>query len=81
MHCDENFTDTRDGSIFLGNYQWSRALGAGQSYDQQVTVSIPNAIFGNYSFIVTTDAFDQVYEHRNEDDNTRISVVSIIYYY
>lgn len=68
--------DARE-SLFIGNNLWSGSLGAGQSYDQQVTVSIPNAIFGNYSFIVTTDAFDDVFEYRNEDDNTRISIVSI----
>ena len=74
------YTGTQDESIFVGNYLWNGALGAGQSYDQQVTVSIPNAIFGNYSFIIRTDAFDHVFEHRNEDDNTRISMVSMKLY-
>lgn len=39
------------------------------------TVTIPNAIFGNYFFIVNTDIYDQVYEYTNEDDNIKISEV------
>ena len=45
------------------------------SYSRSEAVSIPNAIFGNYSIIVVTDIFDHVFEHFDEDDNSRASMV------
>lgn len=50
-------------------------LAAGATYTKIVTVSIPNAIYGNFTVIVVTDAFNTVYEHTSEDDNTGISRV------
>ena len=66
--------DTRE-DVFLGNYLKTGILGAGLSYTQEASVSIPNAIFGNYTIIVITDVYNNVYEHISEDDNTRISMV------
>jgi len=51
------------------------ALLPGETYTRMETVSIPNAIFGNYSIVVVTDFFNQVYEHAAEGDNVRISEV------
>lgn len=51
------------------------ALLPGETYTRMETVSIPNAIFGNYSIVVMTDVFSQVYEHIAEGDNVRISEV------
>ena len=45
------------------------------SYSRTESVSIPNAIFGNYSIIVVADIFDHVFEHLDEDDNSRASMV------
>lgn len=59
----------------LGTYVRNGALGVGMSYSRTEAVSIPNAIFGNYSIIVVTDIFDYVFEHVDEDDNSRASMV------
>ena len=67
--------DARD--LHLGNYQFDGTLSAGATYSKSVRVSIPNAIYGNFSVIVVTDAFNNVYEHASEDDNTGISGVRI----
>jgi len=50
-------------------------LAAGATYTKIVAVTIPNAIYGNFTVIVVTDAFNTVYEHTSEDDNTGISRV------
>ena len=67
--------DARD--LHLGSYQFDGTLSAGATYSKAVRVSIPNAIYGNFSVIVVTDAFNNVYEHASEDDNTGISGVRI----
>ena len=48
------------------------------SYSRTERVAIPDAIFGNYSIIVATDVFNSVYEHFDEDDNARASVIIIM---
>ena len=68
--------DSRE-DLLLGNYWRLGSLGAGLSYSQQALVPIPNAIFGNYSIIVITDVYNDVYEYTDEDDNSRVSMVGI----
>ena len=68
--------DARD--TVLGTYTVNGALIPGAMYTRMETVSIPNAIFGNYSIIIVTDVFNQVYEHISEDDNTKISEVMFL---
>lgn len=67
--------DARD--LHLGSYRLDGTLSAGATYSKSVRVSIPNAIYGNFSVIVVTDAFNNVYEHASENDNTGISRVRI----
>lgn len=45
------------------------ALASGQQYASLVEVTIPNAIYGDYYVIVSTDIYDDVYEHNDNDDN------------
>jgi hypothetical protein len=59
----------------LSTHLRTGVLGAGLSYSATVTISIPDAIAGNFSFIVVTDVFDSVYEHTNEEDNVLASMV------
>ena len=65
--------DARD--LHLGTYRFDGTLSAGATYSKTVTVSIPNAIYGNFSVVVVTDVQNDVYEHTSEDDNTGISRV------
>ena len=67
------FADVRD--LHLGTYRFDGTLSAGATYSKTVTVSIPNAIYGNFSVIVVTDVQNDVYEHTSEDDNTGSSRV------
>ena len=40
------------------------------------SVTLPNAIFGNFSILVLTDLYNDVYEHNDEDDNLKAKVIS-----
>lgn len=53
------------------------ALAAGHSYNTNIRVSIPDAIAGNFSLIVITDVFNNIYEHTNEEDNILASTVKL----
>ena len=71
LYCEIDSREDRP----LGTYLRRGVLGVGMSYSQTERVSIPNAIFGNYSIIVVTDLFNAVYEHFDEDDNSGVSTV------
>ena len=62
--------------IVLGEFQISSTLAPGAAYTRRVTVTVPKAIFGDFYIILWSDIYNQVYEHTNEDDNTRVSNVS-----
>ena len=65
------------GTRVLGTFSRRGFVGAGMSYSRREKVSIPRAIFGNYSIVVVTDVFNYVYEHLDEDDNSRAALVII----
>ena len=44
-------------------------LASGQRYVSTIDVTIPNAVYGDYYIIVSTDIFHQVFEHNDENDN------------
>ena len=58
--------------MLLGSYLINGALAPGASYSKTATVSVPDAIYGNYSIIVVTDSNNDVYEYTSEDDNSKI---------
>lgn len=59
------------GDLLLGQLAHSDTLFPGDSYNAQLTATLPIGQSGPYYFIVQTDAFNNVYEHTNEGDNTR----------
>jgi SdrD B-like domain/Subtilase family/CARDB/FG-GAP-like repeat/Cadherin domain/RTX calcium-binding nonapeptide repeat (4 copies) len=62
-------SDTLLGTKFNPSY-----LNAGESYNNNSTVTLPNGINGNYYFLVKTDDFlNNVIELGNEDDNLGVS--------
>ena len=69
------FTSVDARDLRLGSYRFDGTLSAGATYSKIARVSIPNAIYGNFSVIVVTDAFNNVYEHASEGDNIGISRV------
>ena len=38
-------------------------------YSEAITITVPEAIFGNYTVIVVADVYNTVYEHISENDN------------
>jgi len=59
-------------AINLGTYAHSGVLTAGATYTRIEDVGVPNAIYGNFTIIVITDARNNVFEYTDEDDNTQI---------
>ena len=68
------YTDTAD--VVLGEIRILDTLAPGATYTHRATLTVPNAIFGEFFIIVLTDIRNQVYEHTSEDDNTGVSDVS-----
>jgi len=59
-----------DGSdLLLGSADNPSYLAVGDSYQNGLTVTLPNGIDDDYYFIVHTDANGQVFELANENDN------------
>ena len=53
-------------------------LASGQHYVSTIDVTIPNAVYGDYYVIVSTDIFNQVFEHTDENDNDFALKISIV---
>ena len=53
------------------------ALASGQRYMSSVDVTIPNAVHGDYYIIVSTDIYDHVFEHTDNNDNDFALKISI----
>ena len=52
-------------------------LGVDASYTRKQPVTLPHAIFGNFSILVKTDVYNYVYEHNDEGDNLKAQVFSV----
>ncbi|XP_048590560.1 uncharacterized protein LOC116611783 isoform X3 [Nematostella vectensis] len=61
------------GDKTLGDFIIRGPLFAGLTYRQSKTVRVPDATYGNFSIIVTTDVFNNVFEYTAESDNDRAS--------
>lgn len=61
----------------LTTYYHRGLLAVGASYTRNQPVTLPNAIFGNFSILVITDVYNDVYEHDDEDDNLKAKVISL----
>ncbi|MCE5334113.1 MAG: tandem-95 repeat protein [Desulfobacteraceae bacterium] len=58
-----------DTDILLGSLANASYLGAGESYANSMTVTLPKGIDSSYYFLVKTDCFNDVYEAGAENDN------------
>ncbi|MEZ6137702.1 MAG: CARDB domain-containing protein [Pirellulaceae bacterium] len=67
--------DVYDSSdILLGQATNASYLNPAESYTNSKTVTMPQGISGQYYFVVVTDRYDQVFEHTNEGDNSRVAL-------
>ncbi|MEJ6486264.1 Calx-beta domain-containing protein [Nostoc punctiforme UO1] len=66
LSLDQNF-DSSD--IYLGQAANPSYLNVGESYSNQLTVTLPTGVDSNYYFLVKTDATNQVWEFDKEGDN------------
>ena len=65
-----HYTSIDNGDTSLGTYRINSGyLMAGANYTRSVNVRIPERIFGLFYILVSTDIYNQVYEHTSEDDN------------
>jgi len=58
----------------LGTFYHRGVLPVDASYTTKRAVTLPHAIFGNFSILVITDVYNYVYEHNDEDDNLKSQV-------
>jgi hypothetical protein len=54
------------------------ALYTQDTYMVETSILIPHGIYGNYSIIIQTDCFSQVFELNNKDDNSNETNIEII---
>ena len=73
-HINVLFADA--SAMHLGTFQHSGALSPAASYSSTQSVTVPNAIEGNYTIYVQTDVSDNVYEHGLDSDNMGQAEVS-----
>ena len=64
--------------IPLGSVAQTRSLLANQSYSQSLSVTIPNIAAGTYYLLLKTDFNNTIFENVNENNNTGVSVSSIL---
>ena len=67
--------DGRD--TILGTYYISGYLEPAANYTRSVNVRIPERIYGMFYILVSTDIYNQVYEHTSEDDNLGFQAVCV----
>ena len=70
---DQRSNDDQDLTTRVHN----GALASGQQYETSIAVTIPNAIYGVYYIIVSTDIYDDVFEHTDDNDNDFALEISI----
>lgn len=64
------------GDTYLTQVYNQTAVAAGSTYNQTVSVTLPNVAAGNYYLIVQTDTFNQVYE-ADETNNQKAVAITI----
>ena len=71
--------DTIDNSdTLLAVVQHTGELISNSDYPAITEITLPNAIYGDYFLIVTTDYYSQVYEHTDEGDNVENAELAVI---
>ncbi len=67
-------TDTVVGNdLHLGEFEFTGTIEPGESITRTHTYTLPMLMEGDRWFIIQTDVYNQVYEHTNEGNNTRVS--------
>lgn len=62
-----------DDDIFLGIAENTSYLKKNESYNNKLTVTLPDNLDGDYHFVVKTDYSNSVYEFQDEGDNLKAS--------
>ncbi|MBK8450247.1 MAG: hypothetical protein IPL42_09610 [Saprospiraceae bacterium] len=78
VYLSQDANGDLNGAIYLGAYSHNGVLDPGNIYSKSQTVNLPNGISGKYYLYVTTDIYNQVYEHALEGNNQRRSDSIII---
>jgi parallel beta-helix repeat protein len=68
------------GDVYMGGVSNPSALNPGQSYNQSISVNLPNGISGTYHFVVRSDAYNyqiESNEANNDKSDTTGMVVSL----
>ena len=65
-------------SVILYTTSHHGKLAVGSTYAELVSFQIPHALSGNFSFVIVTDVFNNVYENVFENDNYNSTQVSQI---
>ncbi|WP_461042274.1 CARDB domain-containing protein [Spirosoma harenae] len=63
--------------IVLGTFAHTSTLAPGASYVVTEQVFIPSNVLGNYVLLVKTDAYNNVYERNNEENNVAFANIFI----
>jgi RHS repeat-associated protein len=71
------FDRKNSSALLLLRITHSGVLASGSQYTSIVDVDIPNAIFGDYYIIISTDTDNNVFENADEGDNDRPVKVSV----
>ena len=71
--------DLVGGDQSLGSFAFTGTIAAGESIERRQAVTLPIDVSGDRTFIVTTDAFNQLTEFGFEDNNTSVDdqVISV----
>ena len=56
----------------------SGVLASGGSYRVSTSLQIPGRIYGNFSLIIRTDVYNEIFEGFDENDNDRAIVINVI---
>jgi len=67
-----------DDDRILATTVHSGALASSQRYTSPVVVTIPNAVHGDYYIIASTDVYEEVFEHTDENDNDFVLKIYIV---
>jgi hypothetical protein len=72
-----SFDQRNSSATLLLTVSHSGVLASGSQYTTMADVNIPNAIYGDYYIIVTTDIYNNVFENADENDNDLSVKVSV----
>lgn len=79
LYLSKNDSLNLSEAVDMGVIAHSGELGVGGSYSQTQEIQLPEGVFGDYFVFVTTDYYNNVYEHAQEQNNTtRSSAINVV---